>query len=357
MGGKVSHLTHNTRINQYFTCSPPNEIEKIIPTPLFSLSKCVSSMRYISKSTFIRTSTALGLLWVFSSSASALTWGSTKYFFGLMFGDSYTTTGYNVSAGINSPTPGWTSSNGPNWVQYLGSNYNVTDTKIYNLAYGGATTDSKLVTPYLPTVQSFVDQVTLFSRYFSPAPAEAPWTSDSSLFGVWIGINDIGNSWWWTNVTQAGFHKTVLDRYFSQVDELYKHGARSFLFLNVPPLERAPLFIEQGSTTVKAVMASTDDFNKQLAQRVKQFKKAYKGLGQVTLYDAHKMFSVQLDNAETLGFVNATGYNSAYQNGTPGSTYQVAGSKPASSYFWLNSLHPTFGVHDIMAHAISTALS
>ncbi|KAF8743159.1 PFU (PLAA family ubiquitin binding), partial [Rhizoctonia solani] len=255
--------------------------------------------------------TALSLLLAFSRSTSALTWGSTKYFF--VFGDSYTTTGYNVSAGINSPTPGWTSSNGPNWVQYLGGTYNVTDTKVYNLAYGGATTDSKLVTPYLPTVQSFVDQ---------------------------------GNSWWWNNVTQAGFHQTLLDRYFSQVDELYKRGARSFLFLNVPPLERAPLFIEQGATTVKAVMASTDDFNKQLAQRVKQFQKTYKGLGQVTLYDAHKTFNVQLDNANVLGFVNVTGYNTAYQNGTPGSTYQIARSKPVSSYFWLNSLHPTFGVHE-----------
>ncbi|GAB1519973.1 WD repeat protein Lub1 [Rhizoctonia solani] len=101
-------------------------------------------------------------------------------------------------------------------------------------------------------------------------------------------------------------------------------------------------------------MASTDDFNKQLAQRVKQFQKTYKGLGQVTLYDAHKAFNVQLDNANVLGFVNVTGYNTAYQNGTPGSTYQIAGSKPVSSYFWLNSLHPTFGVHDIMARAIST---
>lgn len=35
----------------------------------------------------------------------------------------------------------------------LADRYNVTNTNVYNLAYGGATTDSKLVTPYLPTVQ------------------------------------------------------------------------------------------------------------------------------------------------------------------------------------------------------------
>ena len=36
-----------------------------------------------------------------------LTWGSTKYLF--VFGDSYTTTGFNISAGVNSPTPGFVS--------------------------------------------------------------------------------------------------------------------------------------------------------------------------------------------------------------------------------------------------------
>lgn len=35
----------------------------------------------------------------------------------------------------------------------LAERYNITNTNVYNLAYGGATTDSKLVTPYLPTVE------------------------------------------------------------------------------------------------------------------------------------------------------------------------------------------------------------
>ncbi|KAG9125599.1 hypothetical protein FRC07_006918, partial [Ceratobasidium sp. 392] len=278
-----------------------------------------------------------------STCASALTWNSTKYFF--VFGDSYTASGYNVSAGINSPNPGWTSSNGPNWPMYLTSTYNVTNTKLYNLAYGGATIDAKLVTPYQPTVQSLVDQVTLWTKYFGPHPSAAPWTSANSLFAIWIGINDIGNSWWWGNVTQADFHKTLLDRYFTQVDALYKKGARSFLFVNVPPLERTPLFNGQGDWSVTTLKASVEDFNTQLATRVQGLKTTYSGLDQISIYDSNKAFNVQLDNPDALGFVNVTGYNEAYQNGTPGSTYQIPGSKPASSYFWLNNLHPTYFVH------------
>jgi len=65
----------------------------------------------------------------------------------------------------------------------------------YNLAYSGATIDVKLVTPYLPTVKSLTDQVNQFLASYAGKPASAPWRSENTLFSVWIGINDIGNSW------------------------------------------------------------------------------------------------------------------------------------------------------------------
>ncbi|KZS90030.1 carbohydrate esterase family 16 protein [Sistotremastrum niveocremeum HHB9708] len=278
---------------------------------------------------------------------SALTWGTTDYLF--VFGDSYTTTGFNISAGVNSPTPGFTSSNGPNWVQYLGDTYNVTNTKIFNLAYGGAVTDNKLVTPYLPTVLSLVDQVAQFVKYLSSKPTGAKWSSSNSLFAIWIGIND-------NNVTQSGFHNTIMNDYFKQVETLYDHGT-SFLFLNVPPIDRTPLFIEQGPAATAAVKASLADYNKQLSQRVALFKATHSGLGQVILFDAAAVFNSLLDNAATLGFVNSTGYVEAYENGTPSTTTQIAPYAPVSNYFWLNTLHPLFTVHNILAHAISTKLS
>jgi hypothetical protein len=56
----------------------------------------------------------LGAIFLASFASAKLTWKTTDYMF--VFGDSYTTTGYNISAGVNSPTPGHTSSNGPNWM-------------------------------------------------------------------------------------------------------------------------------------------------------------------------------------------------------------------------------------------------
>ncbi|KAF8323342.1 hypothetical protein DL93DRAFT_2191230 [Clavulina sp. PMI_390] len=315
----------------------------------------------------MRSFSKLGAFSILSSgifqSAHALTWGTTKNLF--VFGDSYTSTSWNISAGLGFQ-PQYTAADGANWVMALTTRYNVTNTALYNLAYGGATTDSKLVTPYLPTVESLVDQVTLFKQYLSPPPAAAPWTGSDSLFAIWIGINDVGNSWYWTNTTQAAFHKVIMDRYFQQVDILYAAGARSFLFLNVPPLGRTPLFIEQGATAVQQVGEATADYNSQLASRVQAFISQYNStsvakkngpLGQVKVFDTGKVFNTLLNNANTLGFVNVTGYADAYENGTPGPTTQTYPDPPVSSYFWLNSLHPVWPVHEILAKAIQTFIS
>ena len=73
--------------------------------------------------------------------------------------------------------------------------YNKSLILTYNLAYGGATIDANLVKPYLPTVKSLTDQVNQFLDSYADKPASAPWSGENTLFSVWIGINDIGNSW------------------------------------------------------------------------------------------------------------------------------------------------------------------
>ncbi|KAJ8092423.1 hypothetical protein PM082_023676 [Marasmius tenuissimus] len=284
-----------------------------------------------------------------------LTWGNTKFLFA--FGDSYTTTGFNISAGVDSPVPNFTSSNGPNWVQALSEKYNVTNTKLFNLASGGATIDSALVPPFLPTVLSIVDQVNQFNEFLAPKPQCAPWNSSNSLFAVWVGINDVGNSFPWTNITQVDFYHTLMDRLTTQIESLYENGARSFLFLTVPPTDRSPLVIQQGEEVASRFTELIAAYNADLTQTVEAFQQRHEDLDRVTVFDTQPVFNVLLDNAAPLGFVNATGWCEAYENGTEDLTIQVEGCAPVSSYFWLNSLHPLFTVHDVLAHAISTMLS
>ncbi|KAH9952170.1 hypothetical protein B0H21DRAFT_17018 [Amylocystis lapponica] len=305
------------------------------------------------------------LLWKVSALLSAaataaaqapLNWNATEYMF--VFGDSYTTDGYNVSAGVNSPTPGYTSSNGQNWVQYLGGTYNVTNTKVFDFGSGGATIDAALVAPYEPTVLSIVDQVTQFHDIVAAKPAGAEWDSSNSLFAFWIGINDVGNSYGWDNVTSLpAFYTTLMNRLFSQVQILYDDGARSFLFITVPPTNRAPLLIEAGPANVAKIIGALSNYNDQLQQYVTVFQANHTDLNRATVFDSRPVFNTLLDNPETFGFVNITGYCGAYVNGTPNQTTQIAPCAPVSNYFWLNTLHPLYTVHNILAHAIATVLS
>ncbi|PCH37931.1 carbohydrate esterase family 16 protein [Wolfiporia cocos MD-104 SS10] len=289
------------------------------------------------------------------ASGQQLYWNATKFLFTL--GDSYTTDGFNITLGVNSTDPGYTSSNGPNWVEYLGETYNVTETKVFNLASGGATIDAALVAPYEPTVLSIVDQVSQFQEYLAPKPYGAQWDSADSLFAIWIGINDVGNSYAWTNVTsQSAFHTILMNRLFSQVEILYNDGARNFLFLTVPPTNRAPLLIEAGPTAVNLITAALADYNDQLVEYVDLFQATHAGT-YATVFDTRPVFNTLLDNYATFGYVNITGYCAAYENGTPDMTTQDPPCDPVSNYFWLNTLHPLYTVHNILAHAISTTLS
>ncbi|KAJ3877251.1 hypothetical protein F5051DRAFT_409087 [Lentinula edodes] len=301
---------------------------------------------------------AANLYVVFLSTVSVFgkfSWGDTEFLFA--FGDSYTTDGYNISAGIDSPVPGFTSSNGPNWVEFLGGTYNVTDTTVFNLASGGATIDSALVPPYLPTVLSVVDQVSQFQEFLAPKPVGAEWSSSNSLFAIWIGINDVGNSFPWTNISQPIFYEKLMARLTSQVEILYNSGARSFVFLTVPPTDRAPLQIEQGPEVAAQFKGFLADYNNQLDATVNNFTQHHPDVDLAMVFDTRPIFNTLLDNSQTFGFVNITGYCEAYENGTPDMTTQVEGCAPVSSYFWLNTLHPLFTVHNILAHALSTALS
>ncbi|OAX37123.1 carbohydrate esterase family 16 protein [Rhizopogon vinicolor AM-OR11-026] len=287
--------------------------------------------------------------------ASGLSWNTIEYMF--VFGDSYSTVGYNVSAGITSPSTRDTSSNGLNWVDFLTGTYNRTALKVFNLAFGGATIDAALVPPPIPTALSVVDQVTQFNEYLAPKPVGAIWNSTNSLFAIWIGINDVDGSFGWSNISQPEFYGVLMDRLFSQVDDLYLKGARSFLFLTVPPINRAPFWVQQGSEVAPQIATDIAEYNTHLRQSVHAFKANYIDLDLVIVFDTQPIFNLLLDEWETFGFINVTGYCTAYENGTATLTYQVEGCAPVSSYFWLNFLHPLFPIHNILAKAISTTLS
>lgn len=159
-------------------------------------------------------------------------------------GDSYTQTDFdstvtdpallpNPANPLGNPAfPGHTTSGGPNWLGPLVTTHNKTLLLAYNFAYGGATTDADLVVPFAPDVLSFVDQVAEFRASVAGSRETAPWTSENTLFGVWMGINDVGNTYYQDNVTDI--LDAIMVRYFAQLQVMYDAGGRNFVLLSVP---------------------------------------------------------------------------------------------------------------------------
>ncbi|PSK53167.1 RNA polymerase II-associated protein 1 [Elsinoe australis] len=288
-----------------------------------------------------------------------------KYSF--IFGDSYTQTGFNPN--LTQPTPdnpfgnpaypGYTSSNGPNWIDFLTTTWNQSLLQTVNLAYGGATVDSALVKPYQDTVLSFKDQVEKeYLPYYADKPAAVPWTSEDSLFGFFFGINDVGNSWWLQNAT---LYPTIFEVYSGLVDKLYQTGARNFLFLNVPPVELAPQSASNPPESIAQEGAKIEEFNQRIADLANNLTKTYSD-ATAFQFDTHTLFSKVIADPksyeQTAPYEDVKTYCAAYQNGTPEWTSSDPSCPyPVDKYLWLNTLHPTFRIHNATAQAIAQQLS
>lgn len=93
--------------------------------------------------------------------------------------------------------------------------------------------NASLVKPYRDDVKSLIDQVKQFSGSIAKNP---PWTAEESLFAIWMGVNDVGNSYGQNDAVLLG---RIQEDYFKQVEVLYQAGARNFAFLSVP--RKSPL--------------------------------------------------------------------------------------------------------------------
>jgi len=215
------------------------------------------------------------------------------------------------------------------WITYLlhpSSDFTLLN---YNFASGGATTDASLVKPYQSTVLSLIDQVSLFTKNLFPSNS---LTASNTLIDIWIGVNDVGNAWSnanWPTLSQK------IDQYFSQVQELYASGARNFLSLTVPPIQKTPAVMAQPNSTQSAEGAAVGDYNELLVKAVDDFKAKNEGVT-TWVYDTGDAFNTAIASPETHGAKDASCYNG---DGT--------------SCLWFNDYHPGQAIHKLVAAGVA----
>ncbi|KAL5336901.1 GDSL lipase/esterase [Aspergillus crustosus] len=279
------------------------------------------------------------------------------------FGDSYTSTGFNVSSTQpsvdnpmgNPPLGLGTSADSINWVGYLTTTYNDTLVLSYNHAVYGATVDNNLVQnvprdlvhqvtrDFVPNYclrQSLSEsdsrsQPKLDSESESESESQSKprWTSDNALFIIWIGINDINFSY--LGHDYPGTIETVLQRYFSLIDTLHDCGARDFLVINIPPIHRTPKILQLERWKQRIYGIAIDYYNELLLDAVDDWRDA-NGESTMRIYDAWTFTSRVLDSPKDYGFLDGTCLG--------------------EGCIWFDHLHPRSAFHTLLARDIARFL-
>lgn len=200
-------------------------------------------------------------------------WPSIEHM--VVFGDSWSDTRFDYKGARpsaenplgNPPYPGETSSNIANWIDYLVYDYNQSLVLTANFAIGGATIegvhegdDRRMelqVTEYFASLHKNSTGGVLYD-----------WKSNSSLFTIWIGINDVVDHY----DRKAPLDETF-EMYADLIDWLYQTGARNFFIVDVPPLEWSPL--AESHHDFDAWQLLVRDYNHRVDRLTWNFTEAY----------------------------------------------------------------------------------
>ncbi|KAL9087572.1 MAG: hypothetical protein Q9159_003588 [Coniocarpon cinnabarinum] len=232
-----------------------------------------------------------------------------------VFGETYSATGFNVngtqpSVGnpFGNPTldyaPGMPSlgPTGPVWVHYITQMYNRSMIRTYDLAVGGGTINRNLVNPVFPTAKTFYDQIQhSFIPFYGQQASDAGWSPSKTLFAISFGVMDM----------IIPFHEEkrpevdkLLSSYETELNKLYDLGARNFLLLNIPPVDRPYRSDKAG---VRALHTDVIAFNRQLSELRQHFVKDHRDAN-AFLFDTNSLFEAIIAEPSTVLQTNRITY-------------------------------------------------
>jgi phospholipase/lecithinase/hemolysin len=194
--------------------------------------------------------------------------------------------------------------------------------------------------------------VTQYEKYGHPVLKNIIHPS-RALVAIWIGINDINDSAKYA-VDFPTFYNRLISTLFASVQTLYNLGYRSYLFMNLPPLDRTPANQVRSNPSPNATQITW--FNDALAQHAQSFERAHPDTT-VHVFDAHAALSNMMDHPARYGIVNTTNFCAGYDQPDIETNYKAYGClTPLDTYFWFNSGHLTSHVHKELAEILEVQL-
>lgn len=211
-------------------------------------------------------------------------------------------------------------------------------TKASNYAVGGARAVD------FPCRFNLPDQL---ARYVS----DFAHTSPSTLVAMEIGGNDVRDAL--VVASGGGDPSPVLEGAIgslaTSISQLYIHGARRFLILNVPNPGRTPAVRMLGPQAVAGAQMLAIGFNQGLATALSQLRIALPGIDLREL-DVYTTLEDVVAQPERFGFVNTTSA-CVTPNDPP-----FACRKPDTYAFW-DGIHPTRALHALVARQALARIS
>ncbi|KAF8154985.1 SGNH hydrolase-type esterase domain-containing protein [Crassisporium funariophilum] len=188
----------------------------------------------------------------------------------------------------------------------------------HNFARGGDTVEDDLAS-----------QLELFLRNFPIARSMEE--SNQALFVFWMGINDCGR-------TDADELETIVERIFDAMHDLYvKWKARSFLLINVPPIQRSP-----GGKEMCIDAERYDTWNFELLQQAETFAKTA-SKASVFVVSSNSIISEILDQPATYGL------SDCIEQEDPDDAVSDDSDDAAEGAIWEDNIHLSEAAHQVFA--------
>ena len=142
---------------------------------------------------------------------------------------------------------------------------------------------------------------------------------NESLILSWVGINDCARD------DDFSSHMSDLSELH---DELYDAGARNFVFVDVPPMQRIPSM----SSISERLAPTYRGWNLELQAMVEELRDRHEDAS-VLIWSSYDCFNCVLDDPKRFGF-------------------EEEDPKKEGGGIWFDNIHPSAAVHSIVAREL-----
>ncbi|KDR73974.1 hypothetical protein GALMADRAFT_227695 [Galerina marginata CBS 339.88] len=273
------------------------------------------------------------------------------------FGDSYTDV---VSVGDG----------GTAWPVYASGFAKV---KLFPFARSGATCSNNIT--FRPFPSLFESQLPTYfnATGTSPTSGKAGTLNPAqTLYTLWIGTNDVGSNALLTGSDKASL-VDVTTCMINWVKVLYASGARNFLFQNMLPLDKVPLYspnsypnrfwsAQRNTTEWSVFMAELVLSGNALTKIMLQSLAPTLSGAHIGIFDSHSLFTdmlvhpaLYLNGTAPLNVTGAVNACVFQLNGSTGTCTTATGSA-RDSFLWFDELHPSEQADRIVAREIAQVI-